>query len=286
MKLEPTPQPRTEKIKNLCLLPEAPGTREADYFPHFYAEARIDFNDVRTGLRETLSLSKAMEIYSAGAEMLWTKDMVSDIDPRKLTAAVPDGARLTRLPDFVDANFISRMESYFVQFLLRSYVARIYRNPALNVYSSFGESQAEFSARCLELLGGSIGAEMDQLHDLFVRRLEQLKEKYLAFGESNGLELGGADSRNRDIFGHYADRIAGLFLRGGQSGQVFEVSHGMQELEERLAGLGVEAHNAIAKLASSYEEKARALDEYLLHPNLKEIHFVRSCILWMPKKAA
>ena len=285
----PPPQ-HTEKIKHLCLLPESPGTGEGEYLPHFYAEARVDFNDVRTGLRETLSLSKAMEIYSAGADMLWIEDMVRDVDPQKITASVPDGVRLSRLPGFVDANYISQMEAYFVQYLLRSYSTRIYRNSVLNVYSFSGESQAEFSARCLELLDDSMCTELDQLHDVFVRRLEQLKERYLASGESSGLEHARAESQNKDIFGRYADSIAELFLRSrlrsGQSVQPFKHSKGMLELEERLAGLGLEAQNAIARLASSYEERARALDEYILHPNLKEIQLVRSCILWMPKKAA
>jgi hypothetical protein len=39
----------------------------------------------------------------------------------------------------------------------------------------------------------------------------------------------------------------------------------------------------ISKLSDSFNEKASAVDEYILHPNLKDIHLVRSCILWMPK---
>jgi hypothetical protein len=60
----------TEKVKCLYLAAEDPGIREIEYYPCFHAEARIDFNDVRTGLRETVSISKAMEIYSTGAELL------------------------------------------------------------------------------------------------------------------------------------------------------------------------------------------------------------------------
>ena len=50
--------------------------------------------------------------------------------------------------------------------------------------------------------------------------------------------------------------------------------------------LAVEAKEVIAELWDSYEEKARSVDEYILHPNLKDIHIVRSCILWIPAKAA
>jgi hypothetical protein len=60
----------------------------------------------------------------------------------------------------------------------------------------------------------------------------------------------------------------------------------MQELEEQLISVELDARRAIAKLEDSYAEKARSIDEYILHPNLKDIHFVRSCILWMPGQAA
>ena len=59
------------------------------------------------------------------------------------------------------------------------------------------------------------------------------------------------------------------------------------EMEERLLSLELEAQHAIAGLwRFLYREKARSVDEYILHPNLKDIHLVRSCILWMPAGAA
>jgi hypothetical protein len=289
MNPETQSQQRMDKVRQLYYT-VSPEIEESVYSPYFYAEVRIDFNDVRTGLHEPLSLHKAMELYSPNADLLWIKDMVHDVDPRKITPSAPDDVHLNALPDYVNANFISRMETQFIQYLLRSFVTGIYRNSALNLYSSSGESREEFAGRCLDLIGEPMRRDLDLLHDVFKRRLEQLREKYLVSNESNGLEQARFDSQNRDIFSHYSDRIAELFLRGRfgsrQSMALFRESPGMQELEERLAALGFEAQNAITKLTSSYEEKACALDEYILHPNLKDIHFVRSCILWMPQKAA
>jgi hypothetical protein len=283
-----SPRP-AEKVKYLYYEVN-PEIRKVEYVPYFYAEVRIDFNDVRTGLRETFSLNKALEIYSSAANLLWIKDMVQDVDPQKMTSSAPEGARFEILPEYVDASFISHMETQFVQYLLRSFTTRLYRNSALNVYSNSGESRSEFIGRCKELFDGPRRRERDLLQDVFKRRLDQLKEKYLVSEEAMGLERARIESQNRDIFSRYSDRIAGLFLvsrfASGRSIEPFHISPGMLELEERLAALGMEAQNAIANLADSYDEKARALDEYLLHPNLKDIHFVRSGILWMPKKAA
>lgn len=278
---------RADKVKHLFLDAEDPAVRASEYSPYFYAEARLDINDVRTGFRETVSLSKALDIYSDSADLLWSNDMIRDVDFRKIRASIPNSVRLGSLPDFVNANFISRMETQFIQYLLRSFTITVHRNFALNIYSHPGESRNEFAARCLDLFNGPKRRELDILHEIFNRRLEQVKEKYLAAIESGGLEQARTESQNKDIFSHYSERIAGLFLQSELARPVpvpDRHSPGMQELEERLSSLELEAQQAIAKLRDSFEEKAQALDEYILHANLKDIHFVRSCILWMPQK--
>ena len=110
------------RVKHLypLMTEDSPGP-ETILNPFFCVEARIDFNDVRTGFRETVSLSKALEIYSDNADLLWTDDMMRDIDLAKTRSSPPNGIRLGILPNFVDDNFLARMENQFVQYLLRSF---------------------------------------------------------------------------------------------------------------------------------------------------------------------
>jgi hypothetical protein len=282
--------PPSDELKHMYFKQEDAAAPGIEYFPFFFAEARIDFNDVRTGLRETVSLSKALEIYSNSADLLWTEDMIRDVDPKDISTSLPENVHLCSLPDFVDANFVSQMEVQFTQYLLRSFVARVYRNYNLNVYSFSGETRSEFADRCLELLDGPRRKDLDLLHDVFKRRLEQIKERHLLMDEPAVLELAKTESQRKNIFSKYSDQIADFFMRGefrseSDSG-AFRNSKAMTELEEKLVALEMEARQAITRLRDSYEEQAQALDEYVLHPNPKDIHFVRSCILWMPKKAA
>ncbi|MGD0099962.1 MAG: hypothetical protein ABSC60_06425, partial [Acidobacteriota bacterium] len=69
-----------EKVKQLYQILETPRGPETILNPFFCVEARVDFNDVRTGFRHTVSLSKALEIYSDNADLLWTDDMIRDVD--------------------------------------------------------------------------------------------------------------------------------------------------------------------------------------------------------------
>jgi hypothetical protein len=280
----------SERVKQMYQHPEDSRSTASEWMPLFCVEARIDFNDVRTGFRETVSLSKALEIYSDHAEMLWTDDMIRDVELPKASTLAPDGVRFSTLPEFVNANFLTRMENQFVQYLLRSFQTRIYRNFGLNIYSLSGESREDFCRRCLDLFAGAKQMELDQLHEVFNRKLEQVKQKYMGATDSSELEKAKSESRNRDVFSRCSEQIADLFnsaeLRLNLLPRPPQISSSMRELEERLSALEWEAHQAITRLSDSYEERAKAIDEYILHPNLKDIHFVRSCILWMPKGIA
>ncbi len=282
--------PPPEGVHFLYFVPENSVASGDPYSPYFFVEARIDFNDVRTGFRKSAALGKALEIYPSNTEFLWAPDMMRDVDLLKTRSSAPEGVHLGRLPAFVDRNLISRMETQFVEYCLRSFTAQAYRNFALSIYSASGESRAEFAARCLELLDGPIREELDLLAGVFKRRLEQAKEKYLSANEPGELELAKMESRKRSIFSRYSDRIMAHFLRGDRGPDPAADASGsprqISELEEKMICLEQEAGQAAAKVRRSYEEKAQTLDEYLLHPNPKDIHIVRSGILWMPQWVA
>ena len=280
----------TDRVKQLFCVPEGHRNTKEELLPHFYVEARVDFNDIRTGLRETVSLCRALEIYSDNADLLWAGDMIREVDPRSVVAAKPDCASLGRLPGFVDANFISRMEARFIEYLLSSFEAKVYRNFTLGIYSFSGESPEDFIRRCRELLDAPMRRELDRLRESFNRRMEQLTCKYLRDDDSDRLEEARVVSQNRDIFNRCSERIASFFVRAGlgprPAAELPRRSPDAQELEERLLALQSEVQQEDSNLENSYADKARSIDEYIVHPNLKDIHFVRSCILWMPARAA
>jgi hypothetical protein len=278
---------RNGSIKSLYLSRGDSERHDIEYFPYFYAEIRIDFNDVRTGFRETRSLGKALEIYSHPTDLFWVEDMILDVSPGQMQSIPPVNGQLSSLPEFVDDKFVSLMETQYMQYLLRSFEVSLFKNSVLNIYSNASESRDEFIARCAELFEKPMREEMDQVGDVFYRRLGQLKEKYLSSDEFLGMEIQQLESRNRDAFSQYAEHIATLFLKGDlRSRPDISIlpSQNAMELEECLIEVEQEARRAIRGIMDAYEYKAQALDEYILHPNLKDIHFVRSCILWMPGK--
>ena len=278
--------PTIENIKNLFWISESPGGQELEYFPHLYLEAKIDFSDVRTGFRESYSVNRAMEIPSYQLEPFWDDDAVRDIDPANLGSDVPEKVRFKSLPGYVDKQFISWMETKFFQYLLRTFTVRVYRNFNLNEYSFSGESRNDFIIRCLDLIRGHMHREFDTLHEVFKRKLERIQQKYLGIENSEELEEFKTDLQDRENFTRIKERISALFLRTEFSIQRVDrpsfTANQTHELEERLQAIHFEAQEVVSKILDSYEEKVKSIDEYILHPTVKNIHFVRGCFLWMP----
>jgi hypothetical protein len=84
-----------------------------------------------------------------------------------------------------------------------------------------------------------------------------------------------------------AERITELFLRteltldGEVEIHIWPASS-RPDLELALESLEADVGKQIRRLLEIYREKIRNIDEYILHPGLKDLHLVRTCILWVP----
>ena len=282
---------RLKDIESLYLRSDTTDKTAVEYFPYVYIEAVIDFNDVRTGYRGAVKLARALKAFNSHAFPGWSEEIIHDANIGRIRATRPRASRLRSLPDFIDAEFIDVVKNRYLEHLTRTWKKTLYRNSGLNIYSGAGESREEFIVRCKEQFFAQMREELGRTRVIFNRKQEQLKEKYLGIGEAELPESAPVtpETNDRDIYSRYAERIAALFLNAA-----FSTVHDdadvprmekSSELEERLIALTADAHRKISSLCESYENKAELVDEYILRPNLKNIHCERSCILWMPLKA-
>ena len=275
------------KVKHYYLIPRDAVHEWLEYVPRFYFEAKIDFADVRSGVRESCSVSHAVHIMAFDGDTVWTRDMVMDVDPALIQTSVPEHVTLRPLPEFVDADAIARAEIQYLQYLLRYCRMRIYRNFALNLYSNSGQTLGDFTLRCVEMLAEPFRHDLDNLHEVFERKLEQIKRKYIKLKELGEFDVPNPTVQFKTILHEVSERIAQMFVSTGLNLDpecVIPVHADLSqpELAERLDSLEAEARNSIEQLLNSYREKVRNIDEYTVHPNLRDIHLARSCILWIP----
>ncbi len=256
------------------------------YFPRLYVEAKVDFADVRSGLRETCTVNGALETCVLEGDELWTEDMVRRVNPESIQAVCPPYARLESFPPQPEPKSTSDAESRFLSYVLRSYHVKLYRNFELNIYSRPGESLEDFQARCIDMLSEAFRRELYALQEVYNRSLEQIRETQSADERWAVDDRTRLVSQHRGEFHDAADRMTSLFINTELNLSPDDELEGPRpigpDLDQRLRSLEFEARHAIGKLVSSYRQKALNIDDYIVHPNFRDIHLVRSCILWMP----
>ncbi len=277
------------RIKHLFSPPEASFAGQP-YAPSIYFEARVDFADVRSGCHVTCDKNCVLDIVQLDDELVWTTDMVRTIDPARLVTAKPEAVTLRKLPDFVNESFLFRAEALYLSFLIRHTTVRLFRNFALSIYSHFGETREEFESRCMEEFNDSFRADLDVLREVVNRRLERIATKYVG-GRAGEYESDRRVTQARSKMHAMSERFAELFIQTeltSDSGPLTprrpNPSH--PDLEQNLDTLETEVRMEIRRLRTFYWEKVQNIDEYIIRPNFKDLHLVRTCILWMPEGAA
>jgi hypothetical protein len=216
--------------------------------------------------------------------------MVWSIDPSALQTVKPDWITLGAFPDYVNEETLAHIETLYLRYLLRHADARVLRNFALSVYSQPGESRQDFFARCVELLGEPFRSELEELREVVNRRLERMEQKYLCADRPGEFESDRRITQARSRFFAMAEGIAQLFLGAALT---MEAGDGADrrfpdptrpDLEQSLEALEIDARQDIRRLLGRYQERAGNIDEYIIHPGLRDLHLVRTCILWMPAK--
>ena len=282
---------RLKDIECLYYHPDVPHKTAAEYFPCIYIEAGIDFNDIRTGYKNTVKLARALKIYDNHAVPGWSEEIIYDADIDKIQETQPRAARLRKPPEFVDAEFIDSIKKRYIEHLTRTWKKVLYHNSELDIYSGAGESREEFAVRCGEQFSEQMREELKRLRVIFNRMREQLKEKYLGIVEAELPESASImmETSDRDVYSRYAEQIAAMFLNADSEAVAVEAGaprvDKKSELEDRFIALTSEARRKIAFLREDYEIKTKFIDEYILRPNLKNINCERCGLLWAPRKA-
>ncbi len=277
------------KPQHTYLLPGRDRALSLDYLPHYYMQAKIDIDDVRSGYHESRSVGSALAVAPVEADFRWLSEIMVPVDPDRVVPEPPQGVRILPLPAFLTDDWPERLEGLFADYWVRHEEAAFFRNQPLQVYSRCGESLEEFAGRCLEMLGDSFRPRLNQVREVFNRRLELIREKYGEELKSEEFSAARSVYRKRDSLRILTDRMDEFFLRMKLSvpcegGRNLPAGETPSDLEMQLQEIEDYARREAAVLAASYRERAHCIDECTVHPALKDIHFVRASILWMPRQ--
>jgi hypothetical protein len=279
----------SRRVKRLYLKPAGVPGPAAEYFPHYYFVAKVDVDDVRSGFRESRSVCSALEIYPYDPDWVWTEDMVREVRPEMLQEHPPESVRLHPLPSFVDDGVIARVETQFVLHIVRHVKARFYRNEALKLFSIAGETHADFKSRCMDRLNETLRRELDAEQEIFGRRFELIRERHGRELQAEELHSPAIALRKRQWLRVISEQTYQLFLNSDLfsdpvAAPALSLGEPKSDMEEKLLSIHADACRAAGARIHALREKADAIDEYAVHPGLRDVHVARTCVAWMPRQ--
>lgn len=205
----------------------------------------------------------------------WTQDMVRRREPEEL---VGPPAPLEWPPD---------ADRKMIRYLTRYFRPRLWRNPALQLYSNPQESREEFIARCREVLREERSRELQKVGEVFLHRFLELEQRLLEQTQTEPWEEDLRDrrlARIRNLFSSVRDSLSRCFLRE-DPGLLSEADLPWEapvqvEFQERLQALKEEFIARYNAINAECEERACRLDRYEVPLSYGQVEIVSMGVLW------
>lgn len=239
-------------------------------------DVRFDYQDVRSGY-QGMHWSVFAAPPLADFELDWTPDMVEQVDSGELQEI--------ETPRPVD--WLAASEVQMRRFQLRYFRVQIYWNPGLSAYSQPGESRDEFAARCLDRLADRKESDVQQLRDVYLRRILGLRERALSSLEQPGWEFEQRDRRTAEINSAFSliEDAFGRFLSTPLSQELPRVDFEWQnrldvESRERVESLWKDFAGSVGEVRDRLIESARDIEIYAVTLTHSDLEVTPRGFLW------
>ena len=245
--------------------------------PALLFEVKIDLQDVRSGYRGSESGLFKGDWLTDQRYLVWTKDMVSRLNPEQLQVITPP----------LELEWPEGGDETIITYLLRHYRPRIWKNYHLRVYSGPTESREDFIERCRETLNQQRSIEMKKLREVFMHRFFELEQRLVRFvseedtNEELKMERQAAITA---LFCEAREELSRCFVRDdyqllGKDDLVWSLASN-PECQDRLDNLRMDLISLFNEVSSRYEESAIRVEAYEVTARRPGIEIVSRSFLW------
>jgi hypothetical protein len=279
-------------------LPAAGG--QTVYVPHVLAVADIHFVNTRKNLRAKEALALAVELTDDTDTIDWEAGRALDLAGVQLRKRAPLGGTFADLPAAS-----TRERSYaswkkrFSDWAYRGRRFPLYACPALDQFSSPGQSEAEFRIGLAEAARAARDAEVGKLRKRYeskfntlrerIRKAEQAvdREKEQASGASVQTVISLGTTLLSAVLGRSAIGGASTAARGAgyamrQRQDVHRARENLAKYEEQLEAMEDEFNDAVSALADTFDAARLELETIELKPRRTDIDVRTFALAWIP----
>ncbi len=245
-------------------------------------DVRLDYRDVRSGVRGGASHTLAAPPL-VDSDLEWTEDMVQVVSESDLVEVEPPGP----------ARWPHGSEDQMQRFLLRSFRLGIWRNADLGIYSQPGETREDFRRRCIELLSDEQHAALQDLRQVYLRRILELEQRVLDSLEHPIWEGEQIDRRAleiRDAFSEIRETLSRYLLTPPGEDLTIPEGAGWRnkldvESRERVEKFWMDLLPVWNRVRGRLLWRAGQIESYQVSLNHSDIDILPRGFLWPPAPA-
>ncbi len=306
------PAVQLDPVAAAPVLPRRIGTRYVDlggrgevrsWQPYLLGEARVRFEDRKSGTRHDQELYRMAEIPVEGDLADWTS-LDDDIDSERIADRCPFEAPHDDLPPAASvARNYTHWKKELVEYLYHDHRLELWRSPSLEESSWPGESERDFRIRLGQLARERRDAEKAERQDRYdkqVARLEarrvkaeqkvavqeeQLSEKKLSTAVSFGTTLLGAllgrKRLSRSALSGASRAVRGVGASRREASDVARAREDLARIEAELTELEAELGRELLELSERYRPDRERLETTELAPLKKNIRVRGVDLFWL-----
>jgi len=255
-------------------------------YPYLLGKFFYDKYNVRSSTKHSDDLFLAVPLESSGYEITCTPDDLIEVDPA-LLHPLPLEAFRFRLMDVPHRGELAELlQESFLEFVLRHYKIRIFRNSEFGLYSRYSESKIHLMERCEEQMYYQCQDQVKPLQKKYQMLLDRLKNRYLHDYYSIHPESDGEQqSIIKSVFHQTRKMLTRLFTSPQESGTTnlfpeLTRSDPAYEAVDDMRRLIHQARRELTNLLEPFRARIEDVEEYAISLNRGELLLHCVNLMW------
>jgi hypothetical protein len=230
----------------------------------------------------------------------WDESEEVSLDPRELAGHGDEGAQYGDLAPGLDtARGLNNLSKDFVDYVYRNVKVSVLQNSALKLYSSVGESETDFEARCKKAADEAYDEGAAALQKQYETRLKRIDDKLEREKRELAQDETDLAARTQDEVLSAGETLLGLFSgrklstavskasrKRGQTSQakadVEESKQAIAALEKERQDLQDELEKELEALRDQWDDVASQVETVEISPSRTDVSLELFGIGWRP----
>ncbi len=302
-----TVKPKVDSRADEFFLAAAPGSdlEKISYTPYLLREAEIAFDDKKTGIKTTKTISELVGMNNSATVLDEDRPEPFELTAKALAAKPTPATPFGNLPEAAGkSTFYTSGERNWKDQLYREQVIEILSCPELEITGALNEERPSFQAK-VDLRSREIRDERkDELRIKYAKKLESLEDKIRRAEQAVEREEEQASASKRSSLITIGQSILGALFGGGRSrisstkigtagrsvsrawqqhGDIDRAEDNLKDAKEDFEAMEKELNEELEEIERQLSPEKLAIETTEIRPYKKDVSVTRYALVWRPE---